>query len=202
MNDVIHLWKRQITKGRDRKLTYKDGQRPHSQSLMSLSFDLGFDLVVTGGQGGFSTCKQGEQGWKRWHRIKRRGQSSACAQWERTEVHNWESSFQKNLFKEKTDYTEKYWFKWLIFVIDFFFINLFSSSSFVLKCPHWSVLHWLELQSRGGRSVLLRLEGRPPVWWLWVGLLELLCICMKWRAWCQDMDHSFTPSNEYRLHTG
>lgn len=31
---------------------------------------------------------------------------------------------------------------------------------------------------------------------------RLLCICMKWWAWCQDMDHPFTQSNEYRLHTG
>lgn len=38
------------------------------------------DVVVTGGAGGFSVLQQGEQGWERLVKVKRKGQSCECGQ--------------------------------------------------------------------------------------------------------------------------
>lgn len=180
-----------MTKGRDRKWTCEGGQRPHSQSPMSSSVDWETWSGPWSGRAGVDTAAQAEKDGVRVVNV-------LSEQGPRSTIH---SPFQKkkSLKKKNPDYTEKYRFKCLTFLMRG------SFSSFYLVHPLFiylrSVLRCLELSPWRG-SVLLRLEGGAPVWRLWEGLLELLCICMEWWAWCQDMDHSFTPSNEYRLRTG
>lgn len=140
-----------------------------------------------------------QQGGTRLHRLKKTGSEQWMCSVSKDRGAQSRVLYRRSLQKKKKnpDYTEKYRFKCLTFIMRG------SFSSFYLVHPLfiylWSVLCCLELSRWGG---LLRLEEGAPAWQLWEGLLELLCICMEWWAWCQDMDHSFTPSNEYRLRTG